>query len=244
MPATVIKGENMMLLRFRITYIAYSILVSIALVVVQMVTPMAHAQDPESDRTADPACPTVGVDKMRDIKALSCVLATVATQLGKKEEKLTDLKKESGIHAEFNRREPLMLSIKDLCTVQKELKQLALGQRRIGGRVIANLDHFLIRAHVKYKDLKVSCKNLEKKSCPDNVIQYCQHLHDIDVNIHALLTRRGLHRTMSAVVRGGANFADVANDRMVLSGKPSAQLPPSVNVLLGTKHWRDEEWPV
>ena len=67
---------------------------------------------------------------------------------------------------------------------KKELKQLALGQRRTDARIIANLDYFLIQSHVKYKDLK-KCR----KKCPKNCdlkmcSEYNRHLNDIDESIH------------------------------------------------------------
>ena len=48
---------------------------------------------------------------------------------------------------------------------------------------------------------------------------------------------------MSAVVRGGITFTDVAGDRQIHSN-PAATQPKSLNILLATKHWKDEEWPV
>ena len=60
----------------------------------------------------------------------------------------------------------------------------------------------------------------------------------------ALFERRGLLRTMSAIVRGGVTLVDVASDGKIPPEQPLARLPKSLNVLLGTKHWRDEEWLV
>ena len=239
-PATVIKGEKMMLLRFWIHCISYSVLFPSALTTVQMVTSTTRAQNQASYPTAQTTLSKAEMDKMEEIKALSCVLATVARVLDKREEKLKKQITKIGIHADIDRRAPIAFNEVDLCTVQKEMELLALGQRRNGCRVIANLDYFLIRSHVKYKKLKKKYKKL-KKSYPDYLRQYSRHLVDIDVNIHDLLRRRGLHRTMSAVLRGGATLADVASDRKIPSGKPFTLLPQSVNVLLSTKHWRDEE---
>ena len=230
-----------MLLRFWLRCISYSVLFPSALTTVQMVTSTTRAQKQASNPTAQTTLSKAEMDKMEQIKALSCVLATVARVLDKREKKLKKQITKIGIHADINRRAPIAFNEVDLCTVQNELKILALGQRRNGCRVIAHLDYFLIRSHIKYKELKKKYKELKKKSYPDNLRQYSRHLDDIDDNIHDLLTRRGLHMTMSAVLRSGATLADVANDAEIRSRKPSAPLPKWLNVLLGTKHWRDEE---
>ena len=190
-------------------------------------TPL-HAQDvpsPAATTAADTARQEGPL--VREHKALIEVLAVVATALDELEREVRDAR--AGIYAEIDRGEPLVLDANALSDVQTELRQLRLGERRKNGRVIPNVDYFLVRAHEKYKELKQ-----QNASAPD--------VKDIDESIHSLLERRGLSRTMSAVVRGGVAAADVANDRQVKSGEVEGQLPRSVSILLGTKHWKDEEW--
>ncbi len=227
---------------FRLRSVAFAVLVSFMPVVFQMVTPKAHAQGQESDCICDTAHSADEEKEMMDVRALSCVLATVAKELDKREDQVSGWDGTKGVHAEIDRRNPLKLSIKDLCNVQSELEHLALGQLRPCGRVIENLDYFLIRAHVKYKNLKNKRKCQKKDNLKENR-EFCRYLNDVDMSIHSLLARRGLHRTMSAVVRGGTTLTDVASDRQIQSGNPLVPLPKSLNVLLGTKHWRDEESP-
>ena len=231
----------MMLLRFRLSYIYYCVLFSSALGTVQMMTPTAYGRDPESCATADKTCSTQGNDEIKDVAALSCVLAKIPKILDKKEENFNKQGRKIGIHANIDRRAPMEFDEVELRTVADALNQLGLGQRRNDKRVIPNLDYFLVRAHIKYKDLKEKYKDLKKIYYPDKLRQYRRHLDDIDDNIHSLLMRRGLHRPMSAVVRGGVTLVDVANDRKVLSESLLAPLPNAVNILLGTKHWKDEE---
>ena len=223
--------NEMMLLIFRFRSVAISVLAPIALVVFQMVTPNAYAQEQNLDCNRNTACSEDGRQEINDVKDMSCVLVTVEAKLDDLETRVAD------------RRKPLAINMEDLRNVQKELKRLALGQRRPRGRFIANLDNFLVQAHVKYKALK-KCKEEMKNCNVRKYPQYSRHLDNIDKSIHALLTRRGLHRTMSAVARSGTTLVDVANDGKIGFGESSAPLPQSFSVLLSTKHWRDEEGKV
>ena len=172
------------------------------------------------------------VTARREAGALSSVLATVATVLDKLELKMSLQDRVDGIHAEIDRREPIELDANKLKEVQNELKLLALGQRRTSEcRIITNLDYFLVESHVKYKGLKGRADGTE----------YERHIKDIDANIHDMLERRGLLKTMSAVLRGGIALVDVARDETVSGAVAATPTPKSVSVLLGTKHWGDEE---
>ena len=165
------------------------------------------------------------------IDALRCVLAVVATALDEREKEADEAQ------AELDRNRRIRIDQRDIKKVQAELTVLGLGQLRDGVRVIADLDRFLIRSHVKYKDLK--------KDNEDD-----PRINDIDESIHDLLERRGRLKTMSAVLRGGFVFADAASNTDIETNERRSSMgaagkwPDSLSVLWGTKHWNDEEWNV
>ena len=122
-----------MVLRLRLRCIAFSVLFLLALAPVQVVTPTVHAKDNASHPTCDTECSKNATEKMKDAEALSCVLATIATKLDKREKKLTKEAREHRIPVKIDRRAPIDFNKEELCSVQKQLERLALGQLRQRG---------------------------------------------------------------------------------------------------------------
>ena len=191
------------------------------------VTFLAHASAPAARRP-----PRASPDQ---IEALKRVLTAVAIALDDLERQAT------AAQATIDTSEPTRIHGRHLKDVQGALRTLGLGQLRAGddepARIIADLDRFLIRAHVKYKELKAANGRNP-------------YIEEIDRTIHDLLQRRGRLQTMSAVVRAGFALADAGSGPGVGAHEPQAsdaaagKWPDSVRVLWGTKHWNDEEWPI
>ena len=172
-----------------------------------------------------------------EIASLKRVLALIAARLDALDKRAARLGEIANMDVAIERRQPVVLSRDELRNVQNDLQRLHLGDLRIDNsgvsyRCIANLDLFLSLAQAQYDALK--------RFHPED-----PHIPEVDTLFDSLQQRRRLRPTISAVVRTGVAFTDMANegDFNIAAGtgeKAGASRSVSSAVLWETAHWGND----